>query len=166
MTKTPSDWDIFKKGIKKIGDKNKKNNPAYINNHETLSKYKNIEDKLFDHINHTRNKNPVPIHRENHSTGKLSKLKKLDLHGHTIENAENIVLSFLKSSILAHQNMVQIITGKGTHKNQNQYDQTTIKSAFLSFIRLPKFNALITKIVMQMDSKNECGSFIIHLERI
>lgn len=166
MTKTPSDWDIFKKEIKKIGDKNTKNSPVYINNHETLLKHKNIEDKLFDHINHTQNKKPVPIHRGKQGTGKLSKLKTLDLHGQTIENAENIVLSFLKSNILAHQNMVQIITGKGTHKNQSQYDNTTIKSSFLSFIRLPKFNALITKIVMQMDSKNECGSFIIYLERI
>ena len=98
------------------------------------------------------------------------KIKKIDLHGYTIEEANKTVEQFVKSCFDAGVTKIIVITGKGLRsKNiENPYfskDLSILKYSVPEFI---ENNQALTKIILETtDAKIEdggSGAFYIYLK--
>ena len=122
---------------KKISDKDKKDWDKFIESEEKLP------DKDFTY----QKKN-------------FFKTRSLDLHGYTLEEANNKVQKFIINSHSENINKLIIVTGKGLHSNnhKNPYvskDLSILKHSIPEFI---KNNQNLMKIVHEIqDAKIEDG---------
>jgi len=134
--------------IKKISDKDQQDWDSFLKNKEK------IPNKDFDSKKNIRHK----------------KIKKMDLHGYTIEEANKIIEKFIKNCFEEEVTKIIVITGKGLRsKNvQNPY-----LSANLSILKysVPEFiesNKDLTKMIIEIaDAKIEdggSGAFYIYLK--
>ena len=133
---------------KKISDKDKEDWENFLNNKEK------IPNKDFVHKNNIRHE----------------KIKKIDLHGYTIEKANNAVEEFIKKSFDENTTKIIVITGKGLRsKNiKNPYlskDLSILKYSVPEYI---KNNKSLTKYIIELtDAKIEdggSGAFYIYLK--
>ena len=133
---------------KKISDKDKEDWENFLNNREK------IPNKDFVHKNNIRHE----------------KIKKIDLHGYTIEKANNAVEEFIKKSFDENTTKIIVITGKGLRsKNiKNPYlskDLSILKYSVPEYI---KNNKSLTKYIIELtDAKIEdggSGAFYIYLK--
>ena len=133
---------------KKISDKNKEDWENFLNNKEK------IPDKDFV--------NKINIRYE--------KIKKIDLHGYTIEEANKIIEQFIKKCFDENATKIIVITGKGLRsKNiENPYlskDLSILKYSVPEFIEK---NQSLTKFIIEIrDAKIEdggSGAFYIYLK--
>tara|TARA_B100000795_G_scaffold17844_1_gene11844 strand:+ start:209 stop:733 length:525 start_codon:yes stop_codon:yes gene_type:complete len=159
--KDKEDWENFLNNKKKIINKNpekKKNikNPDkdrqdwenFLNNKEKIS------DKDFVHKKIIRNE----------------KIKKIDLHGYTIEEANKAIEKFIQKCFDENVTKIIVITGKGLRsKNvENPYlskDLSILKYSVPEFIE--KNKGLIQFIIEITDAKIEdggSGAFYIYLK--
>ena len=133
---------------KKISDKNKEDWENFLNNKEK------IPNKDFVHKKDIRRK----------------KIKKIDLHGHTIEEANKAIEHFIQKCFNENVNKIIVITGKGLRsKNiENPYlskDLSILKYSVPEFIET---NLSLTKMILETtDAKIEdggSGAFYIYLK--
>ena len=133
---------------KKISDKNKEDWENFLNNKEK------IPDKDFV--------NKINIRHE--------KIKKIDLHGYTIEEANKIIEQFIKKCFDENVTKMIVITGKGLRsKNiENPYlskDLSILKYSVPEFIEK---NQSLTKFIIETrDAKIKdggSGAFYIYLK--
>ena len=134
--------------IKKISDKDRKDWENFLKNKEKIS------DKDF-------------INKKNI---RYEKIKKIDLHGHTIEEANKIVEHFIQKCFDEDVTKIIVITGKGLRsKNvENPYlskDLSILKYSVPEFI---ESNKSLTKMIIETtDAKIEdggSGAFYIYLK--
>ena len=171
--------------IKKISDKDKEDWKNFLENKEkTLNqnfvkkkdtkneKNKGILDKnKLDWENFLKNDEKVPnkdfIKQKNI---RHEKIKKIDLHGHTIEEANKAVEQFIQKCFYESVTKVIVITGKGLRsKNvENPYlskDLSILKYSVPEFI---ESNIALTRIIIEItDAKIEDGgggAFYIYLK--
>ena len=165
--------------IKKITDKDKEDWENFLNNkkknfNKNLVKKKDIEnpdkDKQ-DWENFLNNKEKIPnkdfIHKKNI---RYEKIKKIDLHGYTIEEANKAVEQFIQECFEENVTKIIVITGKGLRsKNvENPYlskDLSILKYSVPEFIE--KNKNLIRLIIETTDAKIEdggSGAFYIYLK--
>ena len=104
-------------------------------------------------------------------TTKISKTKSIDLHGHSLENANLVIEEFIEKSYEEEVNKLIVVTGKGLHSdNQNNpyvsKDLSILKYSVPEFIRS---NQNLIKIIdFMQDAKIEdggSGAFYIHLKK-
>ncbi|MDB4141550.1 Smr/MutS family protein [Candidatus Pelagibacter sp.] len=164
---------------KKITDKDKEDWENFLNNkkknlNKNLVKKKDIEnldkDKQ-DWENFLNNKEKIPnkdfIHKKNI---RYEKIKKIDLHGYTIEEANKAVEQFIQECFEENVTKIIVITGKGLRsKNvENPYlskDLSILKYSVPEFIE--KNKNLIRLIIEITDAKIEdggSGAFYIYLK--
>ena len=171
--------------IKKISDKDKQDWENFIKNKKkTLNKNflqkkdikveKNIEtsdkDKQ-DWENFIKNKEKIPnkdfVNKKNI---RLEKIKKIDLHGYTIEEANQAVEQFIQKCFDENVTKIIVITGKGLRsKNvENPYlskDLSILKYSVPEFI---ESSINLTKMIIETtDAKIEDGgggAFYIYLK--
>ncbi len=132
----------------KISDKDKKDWDDFLHSDEKL------EDKDFKEI---KKKN--------------IKLKILDLHGYSLENANKEVEKFIKTNFVEGFSKLKIITGKGLHSEneKNPYvsnNYSILKNSVPEFIRNNK--NLTTKIIEIKEAPNNdggSGAFYIYLKK-
>ena len=132
----------------KITDKDKKAWEEFISS----------EQKLYDKELKTKN-----LH--------LIKSRSLDLHGYTLEEANNKIEEFINNSYLDNVKKLIIVTGKGLHSNNknNPYvskDLSILKYSVPEFIK--KNKNLMDKIIEMKDADNKdggSGSFYIYLKK-
>jgi DNA-nicking Smr family endonuclease len=131
-----------------ISKKNKKDWENFISGNEKLS---NKDSKL--------NK-------------KLSvKIRLIDLHGYTLEQANKAIDVFIKESYLERINKLIVVTGKGLH-SQNEKDPYVSKDLSILKYSVPEFisnNKGLMNIIFEIkDAKIEdggAGAFYIYLKK-
>jgi DNA-nicking Smr family endonuclease len=165
--------------IKKISDKDKEDWKNFLNNKKkNLNKnsikkkdLKNPDKDKQDWENFLNNKEKIPnkdfIHKKNI---RYEKIKKIDLHGYTIEEANKAIEEFIQKSFDENVTKIIVITGKGLRsKNaENPYlskDLSILKYSVPEFIENNK--SLAQFIIETTDAKIEdggSGAFYIYLK--
>ena len=166
--------------IKKITDKDKEdwenflnNKKKNLNNNPVKKKdIKNPDKDKQDWENFLNNKEKIPnkdfIHKKNI---RYEKIKKIDLHGYTIEEANRAIEQFIQRSFVENVTKIIVITGKGLRsKNiENPYlskDLSILKYSVPEFIE--SNNNLRKMIIESTDAKIEdggSGAFYIYLKK-
>ena len=130
-----------------ISDKDKKDWENFLSNKEPLP---NKDLKI---------KKKIPL-----------KIKSLDLHGYTLEQANIVIEDFIIKSYEDKINKLIVVTGKGTH-SQNEQDPYVSKDLSILKYSVPEFiessNNLMKMIIEITDAKIEdggSGSFYIYLK--
>ena len=165
--------------IKKITDKDKEDWENFLNNKKkNLNKnsvkkkdIKNPDKDKQDWENFLNNKEKIPnkdsIHKKNI---RYEKIKKIDLHGYTIEEANKAIEQFIQKSFDEGVTKIIVITGKGLRsKNvENPYlskDLSILKYSVPEFVENSK--SLTQFIIETTDAKIEdggSGAFYIYLK--
>ena len=165
--------------IKKITEKDKedwenflKNKKKNLNNNSIKKKdIKNLDKDKQDWENFLNNKEKIPnkdfIHKKN---VRYEKIKKIDLHGYTIEEANKAIEQFIQKCFDEDVTKIIVITGKGLRsKNvENPYlskDLSILKYSVPEFIE--KNKSLTRLIIETTDAKIEdggSGAFYIYLK--
>ena len=166
--------------IKKITDKDKEDWENFLNNKKkNLNKnsvkkkdIKNPDKDKQDWENFLNNKQKIPnkdfVHKKNI---RYEKIKKIDLHGYTIEEANKAIEQFIQKSFDENVTKIIVITGKGlrSKKVENPYlskDWSILKYSVPEFIQNNK--SLTQLIIETTDAKIEdggSGAFYIYLKR-
>jgi len=165
--------------IKKITDKDKKDWENFLDNKKkNLNKnfakkkdIKNLDKDKQDWENFLNNKEK--IHNKdfvNKKNIRNEKIKKIDLHGYTIEEANEAIENFIQRSFDENVTKIIVITGKGLRsKNvENPYlskDLSILKYSVPEFIENNK--SLTQFIIETTDAKIEdggSGAFYIYLK--
>ena len=167
--------------IKKITDKDKEdwenflnNNKKNLNNNPVKKKEINNPNKnKQDWENFLNNKEKILnkdfIHKKNI---RYEKIKKIDLHGYTIEDANKAIEQFIQKCFGGNVTKIIVITGKGLRsKNvENPYlskDLSILKYSVPEFIE--KNKSLTRLIIETTDAKIEdggSGAFYIYLKNM
>ena len=165
--------------IKKITDKDKEDWENFINNKKkNLNKnpvkkkdINNTDKNKQDWENFLNTKEKIPnkdfVHKKN---TRYEKIKKIDLHGYTIEEANKAVEQFIQECFDEDVTKIIVITGKGLRsKNvENPYlsrDLSILKYSVPEFIENNK--SLTQFIIETTDAKIEdggSGAFYIYLK--
>jgi DNA-nicking Smr family endonuclease len=165
--------------IKKITDKDKEDWENFLNNkkkilNKNFVKQKNINNpdkNKQDWENFLNNKEKIPnkdfVHKKNI---RYEKIKKIDLHGYTIEEANKAIEQFIQKYFDEDVTKIIVITGKGLRsKNvENPYlskDLSILKYSVPDFIENNK--SLKQFIIEIKDAKIEdggSGAFYIYLK--
>ena len=171
--------------IKKISDKDKEDWENFLKNkqkttNKDIIRKKDLSDKNIIEIsnkdkqdweNFLKNKEKIPnkdfINKKNIRD---EKIKKIDLHGYTIEEANKAVEQFIQKCFDESVTKIIVITGKGLRsKNvENPYlskDLSILKYSVPEFI---ESNTSLTNIIIQTtDAKVEdggSGAFYVYLK--
>ena len=165
--------------IKRITDKDKEDWENFLNNKKkNLNKnsikkrdIKNPDKDKQDWENFLNNKEKIPnkdfIHKKNI---KYEKIKKIDLHGYTIEEANKAIEEFIQKCFEESVTKIIVITGKGLRsKNvENPYlsrDLSILKYSVPEFIESNR--DLMKMIIESTDAKIKdggSGAFYIYLK--
>ena len=165
--------------IKKITDKDKEDWENFLNNKKkNLNKnsikkkdIKNLDKDKQDWENFLNNKEKIPnkdfVHKKNI---RYEKVKKIDLHGYTIEESNKAIEQFIQKCFDEDVTKIIVITGKGLRsKNvENPYlskDLSILKYSVPEFIE--KNKSLTQLIIETTDAKIEdggSGAFYIFLK--
>ena len=166
--------------IKKITEKDKEDWENFLNNKKkNLNKnsvkkkdIKNPDKDKQDWENFLNNKQKIPnkdfVHKKNI---RYEKIKKIDLHGYTIEEANKGIEQFIQKSFDENVTKIIVITGKGLRSSniENPYlskDLSILKYSVPEFIENNK--SLTQLIIETTDAKIEdggSGAFYIYLKR-
>ena len=167
--------------IKKITDKDKEDWENFLNNKKkNLNKnsikkkaIKNPDKDKYDWENFLNNKEKIPnkdfVHKKKI---RYEKIKKIDLHGYTIEEANKAIEQFIQKCFEESVTKIIVITGKGLRsKNvENPYlskDLSILKYSVPEFIE--KNKSLTRLIIETTDAKIEdggSGAFYIYLKNM
>jgi len=165
--------------IKKITDKDKEDWENFLNNKKKILNKNSVKQKNInnpdkntqDWENFLNNKEKIPnkdfINKKNI---RHEKIKKIDLHGYTIEEANKAVEQFIQECFYEDVTKIIVITGKGLRsKNiENPYlskDLSILKYSVPEFIE--KNKSLTQFIIETTDAKIEdggSGAFYIYLK--
>jgi|TARA_B110000037_G_scaffold138360_1_gene156566 DNA-nicking Smr family endonuclease len=165
--KDKKDWENFLKSKEKIFQK-EHNKKKEIKNKKSLG----ISDKdKKDWEKFLKNKDKIPNKDFVNKTNiRFEKIKKIDLHGYTIEEANEVVEHFIQKCFHESVTKIIVITGKGLRsKNvENPYlskDLSILKYSVPEFIENNKSLSMI--IIETTDAKIEdggSGAFYIYLK--
>ena len=135
--------------IKKISDQDKKDWKKFIDSHEKLEN----KDKNLSTIK------------------KNIKKKSIDLHGFTLENANETIKDFINKSYLEGIDSINVITGKGSRSKNKEDPYVSIDLSILKY-SVPNYiknNHELMKKIKELDfaSINDIskGSFNIFLKK-
>ena len=165
--------------IKKITDKDKEDWENFLNNKKkNLNKnpikkkdIKNPDKDKQDWENFLNNKEKIPnkdsVHKKNI---RYEKIKKIDLHGYTIEEANKAVEQFIQECFDEDVTKIIVITGKGL-RSKNVENPYLSKNLSILKYSVPEFiekNKSLTGLIIETtDAKIEdggSGAFYIYLK--
>ena len=105
------------------------------------------------------------------SKEKSFKVKSIDLHGYTLEQANNAIEKFILESFREKINKLIVVTGKGLH-SQNEKDPYVSKDLSILKYSVPEFiesNKSLMKIINEIKDANiedgGSGAFYIYLKK-
>ncbi|MDA9648116.1 Smr/MutS family protein [Candidatus Pelagibacter sp.] len=165
--------------IKKITVKDKEDWENFLNNKKkNLNKnsvkqksIKNSDKNKQDWENFLNNKEKIPnkdiFHKKNI---RYEKIKKIDLHGYTIEEANKAIEQFIEKCFEESVTKIIVITGKGL-RSKNVENPFLSKDLSILKYSVPEFienNKSLTQIIIETtDAKIEdggSGAFYIYLK--
>ena len=131
-----------------ISNKNKKDWENFVNSKERLP-----------------NKDLKPKSKQ------TTKIRSIDLHGYTLDEANRAIENFINNSFLEHVNKLIVVTGKGLH-SENEKDPYVSKDLGILKYSVPEFisnnSSLMSKIIEITDASLEDGgggAFYIFLKK-
>ena len=134
--------------IKKISDKDKQDWESFIKNKEKIPNKDFVNKKKIRH----------------------KKIKKIDFHGYTIEEANNTIEQFIKNCFEEEVTKIIVITGKGLRSKNAQNPYLSKNLSILKY-SVPEFiesNKDLTKMIIEItDAKIEdggSGAFYIYIK--
>jgi DNA-nicking Smr family endonuclease len=155
--------------IKKITEKDKVDWENFLNNKKkNLNKnsikkkdIKNPDKDKQDWENFLNNKEKIPnkdfVHKKNI---RHEKIKKIDLHGYTIEEANKAIEQFIQKSFDENVTKIIVITGKGL-RSKNVENPYLSKDLSILKYSVPEFienNRSLSKLIIETtDAKLEDG---------
>ena len=165
--------------IKKITDKDKEDWENFLNNkkknlNKNSVKKKNInnpdKDKQ-DWENFLNNKEKIPnkdfVLKKNI---RFEKIKKIDLHGYTIEEANKAAEKFIQNCFDENVTKIIVITGKGLRSKNVENPYLSKELSILKY-SVPEFienNKSLTKFIIEITDANiedgGSGAFYIYLK--
>ena len=165
--------------IKKISDKDKEDWENFLDDKKETPNKNSVKKKKIDRPdknkqdweNFLNNKEKIPnkdIYQKRNIRNE--KIKTIDLHGYTIEEANRIIEQFIQKSFDENVTKIIVITGKGLRsKNiENPYlskDLSILKYSVPEFIEI---NKSLTQFIIEItDAKIEdggSGAFYIYLK--
>ena len=117
------------------------------------------------------NKERLPNKDQDFFRVKKQKVRSLDLHGYTLEEANLKIENFIQQSYLDKVNKLIIVTGKGLH-SQNESDPYVSKDLGILKYSVPYFiknNNELMKIISEIDNAKiedgGSGAFYIYLKK-
>ena len=131
-----------------------------------------ISDKdKKDWENFLSSKDKLPNKDNKFKKKKNFKIKSIDLHGYTLEEANKAILNFINKSYEDKINKLIVVTGKGRHSN-NEKDPYVSKDLGILKYSVPEFitnnSSLMNMINEITDAKIEdggAGAFYIFLKK-
>ena len=132
----------------------------------------NISDKdKKDWENFISNKDKIPNKDLKNQKKTFLKVKSIDLHGYNLDYANKLIENFIIKSYEEKINKLIIVTGKGTH-SQNEKDPYVSKDLSILKYSVPEFiskNKNLINIINDIqDAKIEdggSGAFYIYLKK-
>jgi len=132
----------------KISDKDKKDWEDFLSKKENLPNKDNLEKNQ-----------------------KIKKIRSLDLHGYSLDNANQAVENFIKKSYQEKVYKLIIVTGKGIHSD-NEKDPYVSKDLSILKYSIPEFvknNSELMSIISEINEANiedgGSGAFYIYLKK-
>ena len=105
------------------------------------------------------------------SNQKFFKVKSIDLHGYSLEEANKTIEEFIYQSFAEKINKLIVVTGKGIH-SQNEKDPYVSKDLSILKYSVPEFiesNKSLMKIINEIKDENiedgGGGAFYIYLKK-
>ena len=159
--KDKEDWENFINNKKKISNKN----PIKKKDARNTDKDKQDWEKFLNNNEKIPNKDFV--HKKNI---RYEKIKKIDLHGHTIEEANKTIEQFIQNCFDENVTKIIVITGKGL-RSKNVENPYLSKDLSILKYSVPEFienNKTLTHFIIEItDAKIEdggSGAFYIYLK--
>ena len=165
--------------IKKISDKDKEDWENFLNNKKKNLNKNSVKQKDInnpdknkqDWENFLNNKEKILnknfVHKKNI---RYEKIKKIDLHGYTIEEANKAVEQFIQKCFDEDVTKIIVITGKGL-RSKNVENPYLSKDLSILKYSVPEFvenNSSLTKLIIEVtDAKIEdggSGAFYIYIK--
>tara|TARA_B100000963_G_scaffold247678_1_gene216832 strand:- start:37 stop:459 length:423 start_codon:yes stop_codon:yes gene_type:complete len=132
----------------------------------------NISNKdKKDWIEFVNSNEKLPNKDLNFKEKKVHKIRSIDLHGYTLDEANKTVENFIKKAFLENINKLIVVTGKGLH-SENEKDPYVSKDLSILKYSVPEFiynnNTLMNLINEISDAKivdGGSGAFYIFLKK-
>ena len=165
--KDKQDWENFLKNKQKIPNKNfiKKEDIRGKKTIQILDKDKQDWENFIKNKEKISNKDFV-----NKKNIRHEKIKKIDLHGYTIEEANKVVEQFIQKCFDENVTKIIVITGKGL-RSKNVENPYLSKDLSILKYSVPEFienNKNLTRVIIETtDAKIEdggSGAFYIYLK--
>ena len=122
-------------------------------------------------LNFINSKEKVSNKDQNYEKKINSKIKKIDLHGYTLDEANKTIENFIIQSFSEKVNKLVVITGKGLHSN-NENDPYVSKNLGILKYSVPEYilkNESLMSVINEItDAKIEdggSGAFYIYLKK-
>ena len=113
-----------------------------------------------DWLNFINSKEKVSNKDQNYEKKINSKIKKIDLHGYTLDEANKTIENFIIQSFSEKVNKLVVITGKGLHSN-NENDPYVSKNLGILKYSVPEYilkNKSLMSVINEItDAKIEDG---------
>ena len=124
-----------------------------------------------DWENFLSKKEKLPNKDINFTKEKKIKIKNIDLHGYTLDEANKEIESFIKQSYIEKVNKLIVVTGKGLH-SQNEKDPYVSKDLSILRYSVPHFiknNNELMKMINDFGSATiedgGSGAFYIYIKK-
>ena len=124
-----------------------------------------------DWENFLSKKEKLPNKDINFTKEKKIKIKNIDLHGYTLDEANKKIESFIKQSYIEKVNKLIVVTGKGLH-SQNEKDPYVSKDLSILRYSVPHFiknNNELMKMINDFGSATiedgGSGAFYIYIKK-
>ena len=164
---------------KKITDKDKEDWENFLNNKKKNPNKNSVKKKNTKNLNRDKqdwenflnNKEKIPnkdfVHKKNI---RYEKIKKIDLHGYTIEEANKAIEQFIQKCFDENITKIIVITGKGL-RSKNVENPYLSKDLSILKYSVPEFienNKSLTQFIIEItDAKIEdggSGAFYVYLK--
>jgi len=132
----------------------------------------NISNKdKKDWENFLLKKDKLPNKDSSRKNQKIKKIKTLDLHGYTLDDANHVIENFIKKSYEDRVNKLIIVTGKGIHSDneKNPYVSKDLSILKYSIPEFLKNNSELFNIISNIEEASiedgGSGAFYIYLKK-
>ena len=131
-----------------------------------------ISDKdKQDWNNFINSKEKIPNKDIKYSKNKTLKIRSIDLHGYTLDEANKTIENFINKAYSENVNKLIVVTGKGLH-SENEKDPYVSKNLSILKYSVPEFISNSKKLMQMIndiqDAKIEdggSGAFYIYLKK-
>ncbi len=113
----------------------------------------------------------LPNKDNTHKEKKTFKIKSIDLHGYTLDEANKIIYELINKSYLENINKLIVVTGKGLH-SENEKDPYVSKDLSILKYSVPEFirnNSSLMNLINEIKEATiedgGAGAFYIYLKK-